>query len=121
MSTDLLRALLAPQSLEANLFPPTSRYHGVATASLERDGETLVYLKRRFLPAPEALDEFAQHGVVQGDRLDLLAARLLGDPELFWRLCDGNRALHPEELTEIVGRRLRVTMPQGVPGVGRVR
>lgn len=52
----------------------------------------------------------------RGDRLDNLAAQYLGDPELFWRLCDANSALHPEELTERVGRRLRVTLPEGIPG-----
>ena len=37
--------------------------------------------------------------MVQGDRLDLLAARLLGDAELWWRIADANPELDPEELT----------------------
>jgi hypothetical protein len=33
--------------------------------------------------------------VVQGDRLDNLAARYFGDAELYWRLCDANGAVRP--------------------------
>lgn len=114
---DPLAALLAPQSLEANLFPPTSRYHGKATAEWSpAQGESVKYLRRRFLPDPADLDETSQVTVEAGDRTDLLAARALGDPELFWRLADGNGALAPQELTEEVGRKLRVTLPEGVPG-----
>ena len=53
------------------------------------------------------------HLVVDGDRLDLLAHRYLGDPEQFWRICDANGALRPEELTREAGRRLGI--PLGVP------
>ena len=64
------------------------------------------------------VDEDAEeHAVVQGDRLDNLAGLYLGDPALFWRLCDANRAMRPEELTETVGRQLRITLPQGVTGI----
>jgi len=122
MSFDPLQALLRPQSLEANLFPPTSRYHGLATATRTGpDGEEIVYLTRRFVPSPEDLAQLQQHTVQQGDRLDLLAAHYLGDPELFWRLCDANRVLEPQELTETVARKLRVAMPAGVPGIPNAR
>ena len=53
------------------------------------------------------------HLVLDGDRLDLIAHRYLGDPELFWRICDANRALRPDELTAEPGRRLAI--PLGVP------
>ena len=58
-----------------------------------------------------------EHVVTQGERLDHIAARYFGDPELFWRLCDANRAMRPEELTETIGRRLGITLPEGVPSV----
>jgi len=54
---------------------------------------------------------------VEKDRLDNIAAHYLGDPEQFWRLADANNAMRPEELTEEVGRRLRVTHPEGMTGV----
>ena len=71
---------------------------------------------RRFVPQPERFQLLQEHTVVQGERLDNLAAQYLGDPTLFWRLCDANRAMRPWELTATVGRRLRVTMPDGITG-----
>ena len=99
-------------------FPPTSRYALTPTTTLVRaDGSMVTYLKRRFLPAPENLALLHWHQVVQGERLDNIAAKYLGDPEQFWRLCDANRALRPDELTETIGRKLRITLPEGIPGV----
>ena len=45
------------------------------------------------------------------------SAQYLGDPEQFWRLCDANRALRPQELTDTIGKKLRITLPEGIPGV----
>jgi len=100
------------------MFAITSRYHGIPTAELETaDGKKTVYLRRRFVPSPAAFALLLEHTVVEGDRLDNITARYLGDPEQFWRICDANGAVHPEELTETVGRRLRITLPEGIPGV----
>lgn len=100
------------------LFPPTSRYHNIGTATLEAsDGKTVIYLKRRFVPPPERFALLQEHVVVQGDRLDNITARYLGDPEQFWRVCDANGAMRPDELTEEIGRRLRITLPEGIPGI----
>jgi hypothetical protein len=99
-------------------FSPTSRYYNIETATLETpDGRTLIYIRRRFVPPPERFSLLQEHLVVQGDRLDNITARYLGDPEQFWRVCDANRAMRPEELTETIGRRLRITLPEGIPGV----
>jgi len=97
-------------------FPPSSRYNGIETAQLERPGQgAIVYLRRRFVPQPERFAVLAEHVVIDGERLDHIAARYLGDPELFWRICDANRALRPEDLLEI-GRRLVITLPEGMSG-----
>ena len=115
--TNPLEALLGAGAA-ANRFPPNSRYHGVPVATLETpDGRTVAYLRRRFVPQPQALSLLRTHTVTEGDRLDNLAAHYLGDPELFWRICDANAALRPAELTETVGRTLRITLPAGIPGV----
>lgn len=96
-------------------FPPNSRYHGIATKKLTRPGgKTVVFLARRFVPPPERFSVLREYVVAEGDRLDNLAARFLGDPELFWRLADANNTLHPRALEE-VGRRLRITLPEGIP------
>ncbi|HUW53019.1 MAG TPA: LysM domain-containing protein [Rhodanobacter sp.] len=100
------------------IFPPTSRYALIPTATFVRaDGTAVTYLKRRFVPAPESFALLQRHRVLQNERLDNIAAQYLGDPEQFWRLCDANRALRPEELTETIGRELRITLPEGIPGV----
>ena len=99
-------------------FPPTSRYALTPTTTFVRaDGTMVTCLKRRFVPAPENLALLQWHQVVQGERLDNIAAKYLGDPEQFWRLCDANRALRPQELTETIGKKLRITLPEGIPGV----
>lgn len=99
------------------LFPTNSRYQYVETTRLVRpDGTEVVYLKRRFVPQPERFVLLQEHAVVEGDRLDNITARYLGDPEQFWRVCDANRAMRPDGLTEEIGRRLRITMPEGIPG-----
>ena len=98
-------------------FPPNSRYLGIATATIELpDGRSVAYLRRRFVPTPEGLAVVQERIVAQGERLDGISAEVFGDPELFWRLADGNRAMRPEELTTSPGRRLRVTQPEGVQG-----
>jgi len=119
MSTqnDPVAALLAQTSLQKTLFGPTSRYYGLDTATLNvPGGNTITYVERRFVPSPENFQLLQVHAVVQGDRLDNLANQYLGDPTLFWRLCDANRAMRPEELTETVGRQLSITLPEGIAG-----
>jgi len=115
--SDPLQALLNAGVLNSSSFPPNSRYCGVAVATLEqKNQEPIAYLKRRFVPPPENFSVMQEHTVVQGDRLDNLAAQYLGDPELYWRLCDANRAIRPAELTETAGTTLAITLPEGVPG-----
>ena len=99
------------------LFPPTSRYFPVETTTREeRDGRVIVYLRRRFVPQPERFAPLQEHLVMQGERLDNITASYLDDPEQVWRICDANRASRPDELTETIGRRLRITLPEGIPG-----
>ena len=100
------------------LFPPTSRYHNIETATYQSvDDKAVVYLKRRFIPAPERYALLQEHLVVEGDRLDNITALYLGDPLQFWRICDANNAMNPTTLTDEIGRRLRITMPEGIPEV----
>jgi hypothetical protein len=97
-------------------FPATSRYNGIATATLQtRDGKTIIYLERRFIPSADNFALLQLHTVTQAERLDNIAAKYLGDPTAFWRICDANNAMRPDELTETLGRQLRITLPQGIP------
>ena len=114
--SDPLQALLQGPA-KPTLFPPNSRYAGIDTGTLTTvAGNTIVYVRRRFVPPPEQFALLQEYAVVQGDRLDNLAAKFVGDPEQFWQICDANAAMRPEELTEIVGRILRITLPEGIRG-----
>ena len=98
-------------------FPPTSRYYNLPTAvRTDAEGRAQIYLQRRFVPASDRFTLIQEHAVAEGERLDNLTALYLADPEQFWRLCDANDALLPDELTARVGRRLRITLPEGIPG-----
>jgi hypothetical protein len=98
---------------------PTSRYFttDVATTSVP-DGtgrlREVRYLRRRFPPPPSTLSTLAEHPITQGDRLDLVTARYLGDPTQFWRVCDANLVIHPDELVarDRIGEQLRIPVPQ---------
>ncbi|MBV9156955.1 MAG: LysM domain-containing protein [Acidobacteriaceae bacterium] len=101
-------------------FPTDSRYYGFSTLSYTApNGQSITYLARRFVPQPGAQNytTIAQHRVVQGDRLDLIAAKYLSDPLVFWLICDANGAIRPNSLIETPGAIVNITMPQGVPGV----
>lgn len=97
-------------------FPPTSRYHGTPTKTLALDdGSKLVYLSRRFVPPGGSFALLSTHTVTAGERLDIIAAGELGDALAFWRICDANDAMRPDDLTATIGRRLRITLPEGFP------
>ena len=100
------------------LFPPTSRYHNIETTTVKSaDGKVVIHLKRRFVPSPARFTLLQEHLVVEGDRLDNITALYLNDPLQFWRICDANNAMNPPDLTAEIGRRLRITMPEGIPEI----
>jgi hypothetical protein len=96
------------------MFDPTSRYYALETATYAgANAQIITYVRRRFLPQVETMPLLVEVTVRQGDRLDLIAARTLGDPEQFWRICDAHHAMDPQELTDAKpGNRLRVPVPQ---------
>lgn len=101
------------------MFEPTSRYYAIETAELtilDAAGEPRVvrYVRRRFITSAPSRATLVSHAVVQGERLDHLAARYLGDPGQFWRICDANNVLRPEELVEKPGRRIDIPLPGGL-------
>jgi hypothetical protein len=96
------------------MFPRTSRYYSVEIATyVTPDQQEMVYLRRRFLPLSAGAVIIAEHKVEEGDRLDNVTAKYIGDPEQFWQVCDVNDAMLPDELTEEVGRWLKIPMPTG--------
>jgi len=70
----------------------------------------IVYKRRRVVPAGEGSTTLVEHTVDQGERLDNITARYLGDPTQFWQVCDANSVLEPAELEEL-GRAVRIALP----------
>lgn len=95
------------------MFDPNSRYYPIETATYEApNGRSLPYKRRRFLPRAETMQTLTEVTTTQDDRLDLVTARTLGDPEQFWRICDANNTMDPFDLVDEAGRRVRVPVPQ---------
>jgi len=97
------------------MFDPASRYFPIETSQItvpdSEDGTREIrFVKRRFVPAAETMTTLVEHTMTQGDRLDNVTARYLGDPTQFWRVCDANNVLQPEELEE-TGYVVRIAMP----------
>ena len=112
--SDPLQTLLQGAA-KPSLFPPNSRYAGIDTGTLNTvDGKTIVYLRRRVVPPPERFALLQEYAVIAGDRLDNLAANSWRPGGILANLrrerCDAT-----EELTKIVGRTLRITLPEGIP------
>jgi hypothetical protein len=94
------------------MFDHTSRYYLVEDASYEsEDGRSISYKCRRFLPQGDRIPLLSVLRIAPGDRLDLIAARTLGDAEQFWQICDANNCLNPFDLTAEISATLRVPTP----------
>lgn len=115
MASDPLQKLLEGPPLEATAFAPNSRYNGLGTLKLEqKDGTSIIYVKRRLIPQPGNFTVISVHRVIERDRLDNISFRYLGDPELFWRIADANVVLDSDSLTDPVGNEIAITLPEGL-------
>lgn len=104
-----------PAAKRTDKFGPTSRYFQSETRELAVPaGKPVAHLARRLVPPPERFVVVQEHRVAQGERLDVLTAQYLGDPEQFWRVCDANGVIWPTDL-EALSRIVRITLPDGIP------
>jgi nucleoid-associated protein YgaU len=95
---------------------PSSRYYGAAVEQFElANGTPVMYLARRILPQASTYASTQTYAIRDGDRLDNLAAKFLGDPLLFWMICDANGATDPDELTAQPGRQIAIPVPSAAP------
>jgi len=94
------------------MFDPDSRYANLPLSAFTRpDGRTIVYATRRMLPpVPEQV--LTEVTIGPADRLDLVAARTLGDPLKWWQVADANPTLDPDDLDAWPGTRVRVSTPR---------
>jgi hypothetical protein len=92
------------------MFAKGSRYENVPDAAYQTpSGRQIRYKRLRITPSPAAIQMYR---VSAGDRLDLIAFRFYQDPEQYWRLCDGNRALLPDDLVAENGRQLVIPIAE---------
>ena len=86
-----------------------SRYEAVPEAEIVTPaGRTVRYKRVRFIPETRGILPYT---VAQGDRLDLIAYRAFHDPEQFWRICDAELAMRPDDLLATPGRLLLIPVP----------
>lgn len=101
---------------------PSSRYYGSAVERFVTPGGVeVMYLARRIVPQAAAYRSTQTYVIVAGDRLDNLAAKFLGDPLLYWMICDANGGGDPDELTadDQAGRRIAIPIPGSSPAGAR--
>jgi hypothetical protein len=89
------------------VFAPNSRYAKMATYTVtQADGRVVTAVKT---PLPSPQSPIGYHLRIEGDRLDLLAARYLNDPTWFWKLCDANGSVSADALNA----RFQIGIPPG--------
>lgn len=91
------------------MFDRTSRYAALPTKTYRG---TIRYAGRRVVPRLPGATAYVRHVVLQGDRLDTIAARYLGDPAQYWRICDGNQVIVPGDLVREPGSVVLIAGPQ---------
>lgn len=99
------------------MFDETSRYYNIEAKTrdiTDADGSTrqVRYVQRRIIPPADDSLTVIEHTVTQGERLDNITARYLGDPTEFWLVCDANNVMRPNDLTDTIGRVIKIVLPQ---------
>jgi hypothetical protein len=88
-----------------------SRYANVGENEInDATGRPIQYKRIRFIP--ETAESFP-HVVTDGERLDHIAYRYFRDPERFWRICDANRTMWPDDLVAEAGRPILIPPSEG--------
>jgi len=78
------------------MFTPNSRYWRLPTYSVALPGGRSAQVTE--LPVPASTPLLGFHRRIEGERLDLIAARYLQDPTWFWKLCDAANVVVPSSL-----------------------
>jgi hypothetical protein len=96
------------------MFAKESRYYNLENGTVELKGRIVSYKKRRFLPDGKDMVLLQEITITEGDRLDRIAAKVGGDPEQYWRICDANNnIMHPLELTNEPGNTVKISRAWG--------
>lgn len=93
------------------MFFKGSRYANVGENELtDRGGLVVHYKKVRFIANTLGL---MTRVVTQGERLDHIAHDYFKDSERFWRICDANLAMWPNDLVAQPGRMILIPSSEG--------
>lgn len=93
------------------MFFKGSRYETVEDAQYtDRQGRTFIYKRVRWIPDTPAQ---VSHTTRLGERLDHIAHQYYRDPERFWRICDANQTMKPEDLVAEVGQSILIPPARG--------
>jgi hypothetical protein len=115
--TTLLQQLFSAGAISQQSYGPESRYYGLPLLTLTTPGGVQIsYVSRRFIPSPTAFTTIQRYRVRQGDRVDIIAGSILGNPLSYWQICDANLAQEPDDVTAVAGAFILITLPAGVPG-----
>ncbi len=92
------------------MFFKGSRYEKVGANQItDSTGRVIVYKKIRFIPPTPGMVGYT---VKQADRLDLVANLSFRDAQRFWRICDANDAMWPDDLL-LIGKTLEIPSSEG--------
>lgn len=78
------------------MFFPGSRYEKSRIAQITADDGSVVSFAAAPRPRQDAAGQV--HRLIDGQRLDHIAAHYLNDATAFWRLCDAANAIAPDAL-----------------------
>jgi hypothetical protein len=113
----LLQQLFHAGAIHQQSYGPESRYYGLPLLTWTAPaGGQISYVSRRFIPPPQDFALLQRYQVQQGDRIDVIAGSLVGNPLSYWQICDANLAGEPDDVTAVPGAFIVITLPAGVPG-----
>jgi hypothetical protein len=98
---------------------PNSRYYGLTIRErTNAAGVTENFVARRIIPATERYRALDRHRADGDERIENLSADYLGDPELYWRICDANGDEDPGLATQPISRLITIPLPLEVADDG---
>jgi hypothetical protein len=93
------------------MFFKGSRYEDVETTQItDATGRVIPYIKVRFIPPTPAV---VGHSVLQGERLDLISNNYYKDAQRFWRICDANFAMWPDDEVAVPNATILIPPSEG--------
>lgn len=89
----------------------TGRYVLTECDEIGEGDERIRYLRRRFIPHGNHVIGPVRVTVREGERVDQVAARALGNASRWWVICDANDAMSPFDLLDEPGTALAIPTP----------